>query len=305
MVPWQVRIAIAITVWGASFVATKTALREATPFAIVGLRFGIGIIILLATVFARREWRWVPRRDLAHFALLGCIGVLVHQGLQANGLRTTSATNTGWMVALIPVFTALLARVLLGERLTPVRLLGIALAFTGALVVIGRGRLDFGIFRLPSAFGDLLVFLSAPNWAVFSVLSKPVLRRYPAALVMSYVLLLGWLFVLPIAVHQHMWEQAMHLSATGWTAILFLGIFCSGFAYVFWYDGLRAADASQVAAFLYAEPLVTVMVAAAVLGEAITPATLVGGAVILAGVWLVNRPARRTAAVVTASGTGS
>jgi drug/metabolite transporter (DMT)-like permease len=300
-----VRIGLAVLFWGASFVATKTALREATPFAIIGARFGIGLVVLLAVLAWRREWRPVPAPDVARFALLGFIGILVHQWLQVNGMRTTTATNTGWMVALMPVFTALLARALLGERLTPVRLSGIALAFTGALVVLGRGRIDPAMLQLPSARGDLLVFLSAPNWAIFSVLSKPLLRRYPVALVMSNVFLFGLLFVVPLTFREHAWEQLARLSGAGWAGVLFLGVLCSGVAYVFWYDGLRAADASQVAAFLYFEPLVTVIVAGRVLGEAITPATLGGGAVILAGVWLVNRPPRPFLPPVTAGDRGS
>jgi len=303
--PWQVRIGLAVLFWGASFVATKTALGELTPFAIIAARFGIGLVVLIAVLAWRREWRPVPAPDVARFALLGFIGILVHQWLQVTGMRTTTATNTGWMVALMPVFTALLARALLGERLTPVRLSGIALAFTGALVVLGRGKLDPAMLGLPSARGDLLVFLSAPNWAIFSVLSKPLLRRYPAALVMSHVFLFGLLFVVPLAVGDKAWEQLAQLSATGWTAVLFLGVLCSGVAYVFWYDGLRAADASQVAAFLYFEPLVTVVVASRLLGETITPATLLGGAVILAGVWLVNRTSHRDPAPITAGDRGS
>ncbi len=95
---------------------------------------------------------------------------------------------------------------------------------------------------------------------------------------------------MPFFVGTHGWEQLRQLSTTGWLAITFLGFLCSGLAYIFWYDSLQEADASQVAAFLYLEPLVTVVVAAWLLGEAITLPTLAGGVIILAGVWLVNRP---------------
>ena len=79
------------------------------------------------------------------------------------------------------------------------------------------------------------------------------------------------------------------LTSNGWLGILFLGVACSGLAYIFWYDGLQAIPASQVGAFLYLEPLVAVVVAAVVLNEPILLVSLAGGLTILAGVWLVNR----------------
>jgi drug/metabolite transporter (DMT)-like permease len=290
-VPWQAKALVAIVVWGASFIATKTALGEVGSFAIITLRFGMGVVVLLVTVAARGQLRWPSRRELALFALLGFQGVLLHQLLQVTGLRFTSATNTGWMVALIPVFTALLARGFLREHLTAMQTGGIALAFAGALVVLGHGWPRLPPLHAAATWGDFLVFLSAPNWAVFSVLSKPALRSRPAALVMTWVLLLGWLMTLPFFAVTHGWTDLAALSARGWTAILFLGVFCSGAAYIFWYDSLVAADASRVAAFLYLEPLVTVAVAGWLLHEAITAATLAGGAIILIGVWLVQRAA--------------
>ena len=79
------------------------------------------------------------------------------------------------------------------------------------------------------------------------------------------------------------------LTFNGWMGVAFLGIFCSGLAYIAWYDALKALTTAQTGVFLYIEPLVAVVVAFFILGEAITPASLIGGAVILFGVWLVNR----------------
>jgi drug/metabolite transporter (DMT)-like permease len=293
-IPWQCKALFAVTVWGASFVATKTALAEVGPFTIVGLRFGMGLAVLLATVAARGQMRAIGRRELGMFALLGCIGVLVHSLLQANGLRYTSAMHTGWLVGLIPVFTAILARIFLHERLSRLGVGGVLLAFAGALLVVGRGRLGPDVFRLPSTAGDALVLLSALNWAVFSVLAKPQLRTCPAALVMTWVVLLGWLMILPFCLATHAWRELPRLTPDGWIAILFLGFLCSGAAYVFWFDSLREAEASRVAAFLYLEPLVSLAVAAWLLHELVSPPALAGGSLILAGVWLVNRPARRS-----------
>jgi drug/metabolite transporter (DMT)-like permease len=80
-----------------------------------------------------------------------------------------------------------------------------------------------------------------------------------------------------------------HLSLTGWVAILFLGLLCSGVAYIFWYDALKIAPASRVGAMLYLEPLIAAGVAALILGEPILVTAIGGGAMILLGVWMVNR----------------
>jgi drug/metabolite transporter (DMT)-like permease len=69
----------------------------------------------------------------------------------------------------------------------------------------------------------------------------------------------------------------------------FLGVVCSGIAYIFWYDGIKTVTISQVGTFLYIEPLVTVITAGLILGEAVKPSSLIGGGAILLGVWLVNR----------------
>jgi drug/metabolite transporter (DMT)-like permease len=135
------------------------------------------------------------------------------------------------------------------------------------------------------------MLLSSPNWALFTVLSKKMMGKYPPALMMTYVMGSGWMMVLPLFAAQRGWTQIPGLSVEGWASVLFLGLACSGLAYVFWYDALQETGASQVASFLYLEPLVTVAVAATWIGERVTWATLIGGGVILLGVWLVNRPA--------------
>jgi drug/metabolite transporter (DMT)-like permease len=280
---------LAITFWGASFVATKVALREASPLTVIVLRFAIGLGVLALVVAARREFTLPQRGDLGWLALLGLSGITVHQLLQANGLVTTSATNSGWIVALIPVFSALLAWLILGEPFGRLKVLGLALATVGAFLVISRGQLSGGLLNIPATPGDFLMLLSSPNWALFTVLSKRMMGKVTPTLMVTYVMAFGWLAILPLWAGAGGWLDLPRLTAAGWGSLLFLGLLCSGVAYIFWYDALAVAGASQVAAFLYLEPIVTVIVAASLIGEAVTWATLAGGATILIGVWLVNQ----------------
>lgn len=288
--------------WGASFVATKAALREVHPVTLIVLRFALGIIVLAIALWQRKMFRMVSGRDLLLLAALGAIGIAIHQGLQANGLIFTSASSMAWLVALNPVFTAILAWIFLTEPFGPSKVVGLVLAFIGAVAVVTKGVVSPDTVRLPSTVGDALALASALNWAIFSVASKPLLRRLPPTLMMAYVMLIGWVLVLPFFVNGADWAEVGQLTLSGWIAVAFLGVFCSGLAYIFWYDALAAIDASEVAAFIYFEPLVTVIVAAFVLSEPFTPATFLGGLVILLGVYLVNRPAprRRTSEVPVA-----
>lgn len=279
----------AVTVWGASFVATKVALEEVLPITVVWLRFGMGLAILALAARARRQLSRPARRDLPYFALLGFLGITFHQWLQSTGLVTAQATTTAWIVATTPVFMALLGWLVLWERLNWSQAFGILLAAFGVVLVVTQG--DLGVLAVGNfgTRGDFLVLLSAPNWAVFSILSRRGLGRYPAAQMMLYVMGFGWLFSSALFFAGPGLAEVRHLTLPGWLGVGFLGVFCSGAAYIFWYDALQALPVAQTGAFIYLEPFVTVVVAAWVLGEPLLVASLLGGLSILFGVWLVNR----------------
>jgi drug/metabolite transporter (DMT)-like permease len=278
-----------VVIWGGTFVATKIALTEVSPATIVWIRFGIGVLILGATVLARRQFALPDRGDLAMLALLGFIGVTFHQWLQATGLQTARASDTAWIVATIPVFTALFGWMFLKEKMGWLRVGGIAIAALGVLLIVSDGKIT-GLFSgWNQARGELLILLSAPNWAVYTILSRRELARHPAARMMFYVMLFGWLFtcIWIFSIGPGLTEIPA-LTFSGWMAILALGIFGSGFAYIAWYDALREIPASQLGVFINIEPLVTTVLAALMINEPITAITLLGGAIIILGVWLVN-----------------
>lgn len=279
----------AVVVWGASFIATKVAVGEASPNTIVWLRFAMGVIILGGAVFARKQFKWITLKELGYFSLLGFLGITFHQWLQSNGLVTAQATTTAWIVATTPIFIALLGWLVLKEKLGGFRVAGIALAALGVLLIVSKGDLTSLTIGKFGTVGDYLVMISAVNWAVFSVLSRDGLKDHPAARMMFYVMTLGWIFISILFVAGSGFNELNRLTTSGWVAVIFLGVFCSGIAYIFWYDALQEIPASRLGVLLYIEPLVAVVVAAIILGEAITFPALIGGAVILFGVWMVNK----------------
>lgn len=280
---------LAVIAWGISFVATKVALRYLSPITVVWMRFGLGVVILGTAVFLRRQFAVLNRGDILYMAGLGFIGIAFHQWLQSTALLTTQATNTSWIVATTPIFMALLGVIALQEPLSALQVTGMFSALLGVLLVVSHGDLRSLSLANFGAPGDFLALVSALNWAVFSALSRSGLRRHPATRMMFYVMLFGWLQVSMLFLLGGSASEISSLPPDGWAAVIFLGVACSGLAYIFWYDALQKLPIAQTAAFIYFEPLITVIVAAWVLGEAFLPASAVGGAAILFGVWLVNR----------------
>ena len=282
----------AVIVWGASFVATKISLQYAAPDTVVWLRFTMGVIILGLAVFLNKQFSLPKGADWGYFALLGFLGITFHQWLQSTGLLTAQATTTAWIITSTPIFIALLGFLILKERLAFYQIAGIFLAAFGVLLVVTKGKLSSLGSGWLSTPGDFLVMISAINWAVFSTLSRSGLKKHTATFMMFYVMSFGWLFTSILFFAGSGVREIAAIPWNGWIAIAFLGIFCSGIAYIFWYDALQVLPVAQTGAFLYFEPIVTVLVAALVIQERILLATLVGGITILVGVWLVNRPSR-------------
>ena len=285
----------AVILWGFSFIATKVALREVHPFTLLTLRFGIGGFLLLLVQLQKdkRFLKTFSSKDWFSIAFLAIIGISGHTLLQAYGLLYTTAINTGWIIAIMPIFITIAARLFLGEAITARKIIGILVGFFGIFLVISKGVFSFSLFCFGSTFGDLLVLISVLTWTAFTVGGRGFLSRFSPLAAITPIMIVGCLIILPFTWLKWEWNSLSHLSLSGWMGILFLGIFCSGLAYLFWYSALEKKDSSIVGMYLYLEPFVTLIGAYLLLNEEIRWITLIGGGMILLGVYLATRKSSR------------
>ena len=288
-VPPRAGALIAVVLWGLSFVATKAALREMSPTTLIFARFGLGTALLMIMVRLRGGVAWPPRWSWPALAGMGFLGIFVHQMLQAFGLTLTTAVHAGWLIGLIPIWSALLSLALRKERFNGLKVAGLLGGFAGAALVISRGQFSQQTFQLPATRGDFLVLLSTVNWAVYSVLGHATIRRLGPTRATAGTMLFGWLMLGPFLVWNQGWRELPHLSFSSWGAVLFLGIGCSGLGYLFWYGALERIEVSRVAAFLYVEPIVTLVAAVLLLNEPVSPTTVFGGLLVLLSVFMMQR----------------
>jgi len=285
---WPLAALFAVTIWGASFVATKQALgpegaRAFTPAGLVALRFLMGGGVLLLVQLARRGPLLPEARDRGRVLLLG--GILgTHIGLQTWGLSFTLATHASWIVCFTSVTIALAAHFFLGQRLRAVGWLGVALAAGGVLAVTA-GHAPAAAPR--AGFGDLLQLTGCLTWAAYTLLgARPVqssgsLRVTTWATLTAGVLLLGVASVTGVGRAHGALQVA---------ALVYLGLFSSAAAFLAWYHAQALYGSQRTAATLYVEPFVTAVVAAFV-DEPLVLITVLAGVVVLVGVWLVQRGA--------------
>ncbi len=286
---WQALSAVIF--WGVSFIATKVALREIHPFTLLTLRYAIGALMLLLFQLGRDRTflKIFSFRDWGAIFILSALGVSGLGLLQAYGLLYTTAINTGWIIAINPILIALMARFFLGEPITVRKIVGILLGFFGIFLIISKGVISLDLFRFSSTFGDFLIILSALAWSTYTVAGRGFISRFPSLAVVTAILMVGFLMILPLNSLTGEWCKLFDLSVSTWTGILFLGVFCSGLGYLFWYSALQKRDSSVVGMYLYLEPFVTLIGAHFLLKEEIRWITLLGGGMTLAGVYLATR----------------
>ena len=287
--PPRAGVLLAILFWGISFVATRAVVQQISPITLIFMRAALGSLLLVGILTARGR-AWIPPRSAwPPLLLMGFIGVALHGLLQAYALQLTSAVNSGWLIGLTPIWSAILAAIHLRERFPPRKLLGLFVGFAGAVLVVTRGQIAGGVLALPSTRGDLMILASTVNWAVYSVVGRPTLKRLGSLVSTTCALVVGWALLTIPFVFSRAWGDFARLDGIGWLSVLFLGVFCSGLGYLWWYSALEKIETSRVAAFLYLEPLVTLAAAVVLLGETVGAMTIVGGLLLIGGVALVER----------------
>jgi len=286
---WQALAAVIF--WGFSFIATKVALKEVHPFTLLAIRYAIGALLLLFVQLGRDRTflKIFSPRDWLYIFILAAVGVSGLGLLQAYGLLYTTAINTGWIIAINPILIALSARFFLGEAITFRKVFGILLGFCGIFLIISRGVFSISLFRMVSTYGDLLVLASALAWTAYTIGGKGFISRFPPLATVTVIIIMGCLTVFPLSLLKGEWGSLLHLSLHAWAGILFLGVFCSGLGYLFWYSALGKRDSGVVGMYLYVEPFATLIGAYFLLGEEIQWITMVGGGMTLAGVYFATR----------------
>ncbi len=293
----QIETALAISLWGISFITIKIALEEVSPITVIILRYGMGWLILGATTWLQGSLRQLKRADLPRMAALGAVGVTLHQFLQVYGQASATASAAAFLASTAPAFIILLGGLFLRERLHYGQFLGVLLATAGAGIVATGTLLPWKAGSNLSEPGNLLVLLSAVVWAVFTIMSRAVVRGRPSALITTGMMFFGWSFSLPVFLAQRGWQEIPGLSLTGWGALLFTGVLSTAASFLLYSHALKQAPASRLAAIQNIEPLIATAAAVLVLNETVSTAFLIGAAAILSGVYLAERgqPAEREA----------
>lgn len=279
-------ILLAIIFWGTSFVATKTVLNEIKPVTIIILRLILASILLTIIALSTRRKFSINLKSHGWIFILALVAVF-HLWIQVTGLQYTRASNTGWIIGTAPIFMAILGFVFYKERITLLQFAGILVALAGLLLLIGKG--DITNIGLIENKGDLLVLGSAFTWGVYSMVNKKISLSYSPLMTILYLFLMMAVIIIPFNLNTETINSVINLSFISWMWILFLGIFCSGIAYVIWAQALRDMESAKVGAFLYFEPLVTVIAAWFFLQEEITLLMIFSGLLITAGVFIVNK----------------
>lgn len=268
-------------IWGTTSVVTKPLLERVPPLTVATSRFAVAVAILVPLLLLTGRRPALGRIP----ALMGFVGVFLVYLCQNAGLEYTTAANGSLIHGGIPALTAVLAALLVGERLSGRNAAGIAASLVGvtAVVVLKPGA-EFGI----SALGDVLVLASALALAGYFVVGRRAFASCDPVALAAGVASFGLLFLLPTSVVELAVRGMTRPTVGDLLGLLYLGIGASALAFVLWGYGLRHLAAGQAATFANLTPLVGVGVAALLLGEPIAAVQLGGGLLILGGVWLAT-----------------
>ena len=276
--------------WSGVFPAVNIVLQGMGIFTSVFLRFACAALVLLALLLLRD--RKLPRlspRESVLVVGLGLLGITLYNTLFTAGLAMVEASRAALIVPSNPAFTALFAALILRERLGRTRAAGVALCVLGALWVLCRGdplsfaRLDFGL-------GELLLVACVFMWSAYTLLGRVALSTLSPLALTALVMAAGAVpLAVPVALEHAPLAQA---GWQAWTAFGYLVVFGTVIPFLWFYEGVKALGAARAAQFINLVPPLALAESVLILGEPLSSALLVGAGLVVAGLYLINKPRR-------------
>ena len=289
-------------IYGANYLIAKVALNsgylEPSAFIILRVSFAAAAFWACAAALGIREP--VARRDWIWLGLCGLFGIALNQLFFFYGLRLTTPINASLLMTTTPILVLLAASVLLKERITALKLSGIALGALGAIILIGYGK-KFA-YQSAGSLGDLFIFVNATAYAIYLVLVRRLLRRYHFLTVLKWIALVGWTIVLGYGWSDLLAVQWAAFTPGIWASVAYVLVFTSFGAYLLNAYALKRVSPSVVSAYIYLQPVLAALFSLVLGKESLTGVKLLAGGLIFLGVYLVSRPAKPTVSASEAPG---
>lgn len=277
---------LTIIIWGTTFISTKILLVSFQPVEILFFRFVLGLAALF--IVSPKHFPWTTLRQELTFAAAGLCGICMYYLLENIALTYTSASNVGVIISAAPFFTAILSRFLLKDdvRLGIGFFIGFAVAMAGIILISFNGS-----SMSLNPLGDLLALAAALVWACYSILTKRISGfGYPTLLTTRRVFSYGILFMLPCLLFFDMnWDIARFSQPVYLLNILYLGLGASALCFVTWNHAVRILGAVKTSVYIYMVPIITVITSFLILHEELTPLSVIGTALTLAGLLLSEK----------------
>jgi drug/metabolite transporter (DMT)-like permease len=284
------RLVAVPAIWGGTFVGGKIVVGALSPLMGSFARYIIACVALLVAAFVLE--RGLPRLTRTQWIatfVLGLLGVFAYNLFFMGALARLPAGRAALIIALNPAITISLSAIVFGERLKPRRWLGVAIALFGVWIVVSHGDVT-SVVGSGVGMGELLMSCAVTSWALYTIIGRKVLTGLTPLAATNYAALWGTLLLGLVSAPQ---LAAVDLSRVDWrvvVALLYLGVFGTAIAFVWYYMSIKRVGASVASIFNNLVPVFGVAISVLLLGEPLLKSMLVGGAVAITGVMMVSRP---------------
>jgi len=271
--------------WGLNYTVIKVGLEQIDPFAFNAIRFSLASVILIITSLLKKSSR--PNgRMFMNLLALAIIGNVFYQIAFILGIDRSLASIASLVIASQPVFVVILNLILKIDSVDFRGWIGIALSFTGILLLINIESLG-GTMGSSTLLGDALLVIATIFWSIYTVLAKPILSSVNTLDLTTYTVALGTVFLTVIAIPSLSKLNLGSISWSSWIAIVYTG-FILAFSYVIWNLGIKKIGSTRTSIYYNLTPVIAILFAWQILGEQLVPRQLFGGALVLVGVYLTR-----------------
>ncbi len=271
-----------VVIWGIGPVFIRSLSVALGPADHLAIRYTLVCALYLSGLAIMGGWR-IERRDWPRMLVISVIGMVGYNLGSAFGFELVSAGIGSLIIGTQPLLIAAMGAFAARERLSPMAMLGLAIGFTGTVLLVWK---DVGVSGKTGDFiiGSTLIFLCGVAWSVYVVASKPLVQKYGAFSITALSISLGSLIMVPLFARTGTLDTLHAMTAGNWLDMAYLAILSTVIATITWNYGAARLPAAAAGAFLYLVPILGVGAGAVMLGEPVTPGMMAGGGLILLGV---------------------